>query len=175
MSALLWFTAGGDRGFAKGYRKRTKMHVRHWLLITAVSAVGFGQISCDNRRQGETAQATVSEKLPKLTFAETGIYDFGTLTEGDTVEHTFAFTNTGQFPLIINNITASCGCTTPEWPREPIAPGATSSIKVRFNSRGKMGEQNKTITVFANTDPAMTDLHFKAMVNPKADSTRSQS
>ena len=148
------------------------MHLKHFLLIAAMAAVSAGQISCDNRRQGETAQATASEKLPKITFAEKGIYDFGTLTEGDTVEHVFAFTNTGEFPLIINNVTASCGCTTPDWPHEPVAPGAKSSVRVRFNSRGKQGEQNKTITIIANTDPAMTDLQFKAMVNPKANSTK---
>lgn len=148
------------------------MQVRNFLLVVALAGIGFGQISCDNRQQAETSKTVVSEKMPQLTFAETGIYDFGTLTEGDTVEHTFAFTNTGQFPLIINNITASCGCTTPEWPREPVAPGAKSSIRVRFNSRGKMGQQNKSITVFANTDPSMTDLQFKALVNPGADSTK---
>lgn len=140
------------------------------LFLGSVSLVG-----CDNRQQGQTAQATVAGKLPKISFDEKGIYDFGQLTEGDTVEHVFTFTNTGEFPLIINNITASCGCTTPEWPREPIAPGTKSSIKVRFNSRGKMGQQNKTITVFANTDPAMTDLQFKAMVNPKPDSPTADS
>ena len=143
------------------------MNVRNWLLVTALASISFSQFSCDNRQQGETSKATASAKMPKITFAENGIYDFGTLAEGDTVEHSFAFTNTGEFPLIINNITASCGCTTPEWPREPVAPGEKSSVKVRFNSRGKSGEQNKTITIFANTDPAMTDLHFKALVNPK--------
>ena len=148
------------------------MHFRNWLLVTAVAGISFGQFSCDNRRQGEAAQATVSEKRPKITFAEKGIYDFGTLTEGDTVEHVFAFTNTGEFPLIVNNVTASCGCTTPEWPHEPVAPGAKSSVRVRFNSRGKSGEQNKTITIFANTEPATTDLQFKAMVNPKSDTTK---
>lgn len=148
------------------------MRFTNWLLVVAVAGVSLGQVSCDNRKQGESAQATVAEKLPKIAFAQKGIYDFGTLTEGDTVEHVFEFTNTGEFPLIINNITASCGCTTPEWPREPVAPGAKSSVRVRFNSRGKVGEQNKTITVFANTDPAMTDLQFKALVNPKADSTK---
>ena len=147
------------------------MQVRILLVAATLLSVGFGQFSCDNRQQAETSKAVVSQKMPKITFAEKGIYDFGDLTEGDTVEHTFAFTNTGEFPLIINNITASCGCTTPEWPREPVAPGAKSSIRVRFNSRGKVGQQNKTITVFANTDPSMTDLQFKALVNPKADST----
>lgn len=147
------------------------MRVRNFVVVAALLGIGFGTLSCDNRQQAETSKAEVSEKMPKLTFAEKGIYDFGALTEGDTVEHSFAFTNTGAFPLIINNITASCGCTTPEWPREPVAPGGTASIRVRFNSRGKIGQQNKTITVFANTDPSMTDLQFKAMVNPKADST----
>lgn len=148
------------------------MHLRNWLIVAIVVGISFGQFSCDNRKQGESAQATVSEKLPKITFAEKGIYDFGALTEGDTVEHVFAFTNTGEFPLIINNITASCGCTTPDWPREPVLPGAKSSVRVRFNSRGKSGEQNKTITIFANTEPATTDLQFKAMVNPRTDSTK---
>ena len=148
------------------------MHFRNWLFVTTIAGIGFGQIGCDNRRQGEASNQVASEKMPKITFAETGIYDFGTLTEGDTVEHSFAFTNTGEFPLIINNITASCGCTTPEWPREPVAPGAKSSVRVRFNSRGKNGEQSKTITIFANTEPAMTDLHFKALVNPKTDSDK---
>ncbi|MFD2570901.1 DUF1573 domain-containing protein [Spirosoma soli] len=148
------------------------MRFRNWLLVVAATAMSFAQISCDNRQQGEASKEVASEKMPKITFSEKGIYDFGTLTEGDTVEHVFEFTNTGQFPLIINNITASCGCTTPEWPREPVAPGAKSSVRVRFNSRGKSGEQNKTITIFANTDPAMTDLQFKALVQPKADSPK---
>lgn len=148
------------------------MTIKQCLLIAAVAGISFGQISCDNRQQSEASKETASEKMPKITFAETGIYDFGTLTEGDTVEHVFGFTNTGEFPLIINNITASCGCTTPEWPREPVAPGAKSSVQVRFNSRGKMGEQNKTITIFANTDPATTDLQFKALVLPKPDSVK---
>lgn len=148
------------------------MRVRNFLLIVVLASIGFGNLSCDNRQQAETSKAVVLEKMPSITFAEKGIYDFGTLTEGDTVEHTFGFTNTGEFPLIINNITVSCGCTTPEWPREPVAPGAKSSIRVRFNSRGKVGQQNKTITVFANTDPSMTDLQFKALVNAKVDSSK---
>jgi hypothetical protein len=148
------------------------MHIKKWLLIAAVAGISFGQISCDNRKQGETSKETASEKMPKITFDQKGIFDFGQLTEGDTVEHVFTFTNTGEFPLIINNVTASCGCTTPDWPHDPVAPGAKSSVRVRFNSRGKSGEQAKTITIFANTEPAMTDLQFKAMVNPKTDSKK---
>jgi len=135
----------------------------------------LGQIACDNRKQAEASKEATVGKMPKIDLKEKQVYDFGTITEGDTVEHNFAFTNTGEFPLIINNITASCGCTTPEWPRDPIAPGQQSSIKVRFNSKGKMGMQNKTITIFANTEPAMSDVQFRVLVSPKAsaDSTKS--
>ena len=148
------------------------MSLKNCLFIAAVASISLGQISCDNRQQKEASKETAAAKMPKITFAETDVYDFGNMVEGDTVEHAFAFTNTGEFPLIINNITASCGCTTPEWPREPVMPGQQSTVKVRFNSRGKMGQQNKTITIFANTEPSMTDLHFKALVDPKPDSAK---
>lgn len=151
--------------------------MRQPIVFLLLVGLCYGLIGCDNRRQGEAAQSVAADKMPKITFKEKGIHDFGTITEGDTIEHLFKFTNTGAYPLIINNITASCGCTTPEWPRDPIEPGEESSIKVRFNSRNKEGEQNKTVTVFANTDPAMTDLQFRVYVEPKKtakkDSTQS--
>ena len=146
--------------------------MKQFFVVALAAGLFVGVAGCDNRRQAETSKAVASEKMPKIEFAEAGVHDFGTITEGDTVEHDFKFTNTGQYPLIINNITASCGCTTPEWPREPIAPGSASSIKVRFNSRGKSGEQNKTVTIFANTEPATTDLQFKVLVQPKGDPTK---
>lgn len=151
------------------------MNAKQWLFVIALVSTGLGLVSCDNRRQNQAAQTTASANMPRIAFAEKGIYDFGELTEGDTVEHVFRFTNAGGFPLIINNVTASCGCTTPEWPREPIAPGASSFIRVRFNSQGKMGEQNKTVTIYANTDPAMTDFQFRALVAPKRDSANTNS
>ncbi|GAA4398190.1 hypothetical protein GCM10023187_08590 [Nibrella viscosa] len=149
---------------------------KKWLCLLAIVSVSISQYSCDNRQQQtDHSEETTSGNVPKITFAEKGVYNFGTITEGDTVEHSFTFVNNGSIPLIINNITASCGCTTPEWPREPIAPGAKSFIRVRFNSRGKQGEQHKTVSIFANTDPAITDLQFRVMVKPKytvADSTQ---
>ncbi len=147
--------------------------MKNWIIGLVAACLGLSQLSCDNRKEGEKAATAVTEALPKIAFKESGVYDFGTLTEGDTVEHTFAFTNTGSMPLIINNITASCGCTTPEWPHEPVAPGETSAIRVRFNSKNKRGEQHKTVTIYANTEPVTTELEFKALVGrpAKADST----
>ncbi|HRJ29170.1 MAG TPA: DUF1573 domain-containing protein [Cyclobacteriaceae bacterium] len=86
---------------------------------------------------------------PVLTF-EKSSHDFGDIYQGDNVEHVFKFTNTGNEPLIISNIQVTCGCTAPSWPKNPIPPGGKGEIKIGFNSAGKMGRQNKTVTVVSN-------------------------
>lgn len=86
---------------------------------------------------------------PVITLEKT-THDFGNITQGDVVEHVFKFTNTGNQPLIITNIQISCGCTTPEWPRDPIMPGAKGEIKVGFNSNGKLNKQDKTLPIISN-------------------------
>lgn len=80
-------------------------------------------------------------------------HDFGQINQGDKPTTTFEFTNTGDAPLIISNAKGSCGCTVPEWPKEPIAPGEKGSIQVEFDSNGKSGVQTKTVTLTANTVP----------------------
>lgn len=87
-------------------------------------------------------------------------YDFGKIKQGEKVSHSFTFTNTGKSPLIITNATASCGCTTPIWPKKPIMPGDTGSIAVTFNSAGKSGLQDKLITVTANSQPPQSIVHL---------------
>jgi hypothetical protein len=104
--------------------------------------------------------------LPVLDFQKTE-HDFGTIQEGKIVEYTYAFKNTGEAPLIIQNAQPSCGCTVPDWSKEPIPVGGTGFIKASFDSNGKPNVQNKTITVTANTWPKQTTLRFKAMVTPK--------
>ena len=91
-------------------------------------------------------------------------HDFGTIQEGEKVEHVFKFTNTSTNPLTIQNARGSCGCTVPEWPKEPIAPGASSEIRVKFDSKGKKGQNNKNVTITANTIPANTVLTIAADV-----------
>ncbi len=86
---------------------------------------------------------------PKIAFTEKS-FDFGEIMQGDRVEHIFEFENKGTEPLILSDIRTTCGCTVSEWPREPIAPGKKSNIKVRFNSTGKKGLQNKIVTVMSN-------------------------
>ena len=96
-------------------------------------------------------------------------YDFGEVMEGEKVVHNYEIKNTGDEPLIISNAKGSCGCTVPDWPREPIAPGETATIKVQFDTKGKgkVGGnlQSKRVTVTANTDPVNTYLTIKGKVN----------
>ena len=100
-----------------------------------------------------TADEAISpETAAKIEFEEE-VFDFGDIMEGDVIEHVFKFKNVGKNPLIISHAQGSCGCTVPEWPHEPIAPGGASEIKVKFNSKGKQGEQDKTVTISANTIP----------------------
>jgi hypothetical protein len=117
----------------------------------------------------ETPAADVKPEgpLPALEF-ETVDHDFGTIKEGDVVEYTYKFKNTGEAPLIIQGAQGSCGCTVPEWSKDPIPAGGTGFVKAKFDSQGKPNTQNKTVTVTANTWPKQTVLRFKAMVLPKA-------
>jgi hypothetical protein len=85
-----------------------------------------------------------------ITF-EKKTHDFGDIFQGDKVEETFKFTNTGSEPLIITNVQVTCGCTTPKgWPRDPIMPGGKGELTVAFNSAGKSGRQNKVVTIVSN-------------------------
>lgn len=108
--------------------------------------------------------------LPVAAFAKLE-HDFGTITEGQTVEYTYAVKNTGNAPMIIQDAKPSCGCTVPDWTKTPIPPGGSGFVKAKFDSNGKPGMQNKMITVTANTYPKQTVLRFKAMVTPKSEST----
>lgn len=102
--------------------------------------------------QAQSSAATAAkEKVsgPAITFTESK-YDFGKIKSGDVVKHVFKFKNTGTAPLVISNIGVSCGCTTPNWSKDPIAPGKSGTITAEFNSTGKMGMQSKVLTVESN-------------------------
>lgn len=100
---------------------------------------------------------------------EKSSHDFGDLVQGDKVEHTFKFKNTGNEPLIITNVQVTCGCTTPRgWARDPIAPGLAGEITVAFNSLGKYGKQEKVVTIVSNAvNPQGAQILFSANVLEK--------
>jgi hypothetical protein len=106
--------------------------------------------------------------LTKVEWLDGMDRDFGKMKEGENLEVSFRFKNVGDKPLVISNVSASCGCTVPETPKEPYAPGQTGVIKASFNSSGKPGINSKQVNVFANTDPGMTTLVFRVDVKAKS-------
>lgn len=106
-----------------------------------------------------------SKNTTKVTF-ETMDHNFGDVMEGLSVEKTYNFTNTGKNPLLIDRCDVTCGCTVPSYPKEPIAPGEKGAIKVIFNSSGKSGMNNKSVTVYANVEGGNVVLKFTANVIP---------
>lgn len=126
--------------------------------------------ACTNNTKTASTESTIPSADPQTTTSikfEKDVYEFGKIKQGDNVSYAFMFKNTGNLPLIISNATATCGCTVPNWPKEPIKPGAIGKIDVVFNSTGKKGLQDKIITVTANTNPAENKVHLIGEVLPK--------
>ncbi|WP_027001138.1 DUF1573 domain-containing protein [Hugenholtzia roseola] len=111
---------------------------------------------------GETAA------MAKIQF-DNPVYNFGTVSEGTEVEHTFEFTNTGDSPLIISDVKPSCGCTTPDYTKEPIAPNQKGKIVLKFDSKGKAGNNDKATTVFANVPEGTVQIRMVGMVEKMPD------
>lgn len=99
-----------------------------------------------------TISTAIVENPTEITF-DKDVHDFGEIIQGEKANTAFKFTNTGKNALLITDAYGSCGCTVPEWPKEPIAPGQSGEIKVQFNSANRSGMFNKTVTVVANTQP----------------------
>lgn len=164
------------------------------MAVMAAALVGCGRSRADEKRIADlesrlaamesknaasttptstpgVAAATPAEEKPEgpLPVAEfdTTDHDFGTINEGEKVKFRYLLKNTGQAPLIIQSAQPSCGCTVPNWTKEPIPVGGTGYVEAEFDSKGKTGMQNKTITVTSNTWPKVTQLHFKGMVTGK--------
>ncbi len=143
------------------------------LAITAVCAIAFvsckkenaaDKISAENVEAAAVRDASAN-KFPVMTFDKTE-HDFGTIEQGDVVDTKFSFKNTGDKPLVIVNIKGSCGCTVPnDWPRNAILPGESGSFGVKFNSRGKKGQNNKSITVTCNSEKGREVVRIKVLVN----------
>ncbi|MEQ9307329.1 MAG: DUF1573 domain-containing protein [Marinoscillum sp.] len=112
------------------------------LASLFILCVGFGVVA-----QGSDTEET--QNGPQITFSES-THAFGDIQQGDRVTHTFSYENTGNEALIISDVRTTCGCTATNWSREPLAPGESADITVNFNSRGKMGMQNKVVTIMSN-------------------------
>lgn len=142
------------------------------LTLSVFSILAF--VSCKENASSKVNSDNVAEaaqrdeagkQVPVMSF-EKEEHDFGTIEQGTPQETIFKFTNTGNAPLIITNATSSCGCTVPDPPKDPIAPGETGELVVKFNGSGQ-NQVTKNITVNANTEKGSEILRIKAFVNPK--------
>lgn len=144
--------------------------IKKTVALLAVASLAF--VSCkenaalkiddETARNAEVAHLE-SGKIPVIKLEETE-YDFGEIKQGDKVEHTFKFTNTGNADLIVSDAKASCGCTVPDWTKDPIAPGKQGEVHVVFNSAGKSGNVTKTVTLTLNTEKGNEAVSFKANI-----------
>lgn len=122
---------------------------------------GIGSSPTGMTTKQEESREDEAAKMPKTTieFAETK-HDFGTIKEGEKPRHTYKFKNTGANPLLISKVTVGCGCTTPFFSKEPIAPGGEGEIVIEFNSKGKEGHQEKSAIVHSNGQVAAMSIGF---------------
>ncbi|GAB3538934.1 hypothetical protein GCM10027443_34800 [Pontibacter brevis] len=138
------------------------------LLSFAFAAlVAGGTMAQEQPKAKATAPQEQAKNGPALTFEETE-HNFGDITQGDVVEHTFKFTNTGTQPLVIERVDVTCGCTTPNWTKEPVMPGKTGFVTAKFNSAGKMGQQKKAITVHSNAAEGAKYVYIVTNIKDKS-------
>jgi hypothetical protein len=134
------------------------------IIITSCGNNDKNKLSTDIVNNPITANGNSdTASLPKMQFNELE-HDFGKIIQGEKVSYSFKFTNTGKSDLVITGASGSCGCTVPSYEKSPLAPGKTGQIDVLFNSEGRKGIQNKTITVLANTQPNAVTLKIKVEI-----------
>lgn len=137
------------------------------MAAIAVASVGV-TLAQDAKVQVATKSAETKTTSGAEIKFEKDEFNFGTIKQGDKVEYAFEFVNSGKDPLIITEANGSCGCTVPEWPKEPLKKGEKGVIKVTFNSAGKMGLQDKTITITSNAANSPKILHVKGNIEQPA-------
>jgi len=147
------------------------------LLLSALAAcqseptkkVPEGQLSAsviNDPRSATGLDVQAAGEAAKMHFADTS-HNFGWMNEGEVVTHDFSFTNTGKSPLIIAGASTTCGCTVPDYTKEPIAPGKSGNLKVTFSSAGKWGHILKSIVVSSNAFPATQVITIIADIKSK--------
>lgn len=117
----------------------------------------------NNPRTADGNNAAAMAEMATMDFNDT-LHDFGNIKEGEKVMYEFEFTNNGKTPLIIASAVGTCGCTVPSYPKDPVPPGKTGTMKVYFDSKGKSGHQEKAVTITTNSVRGQQMLYIKAEV-----------
>jgi len=152
------------------------MRMKRILFLGFCTIIGMCLLSCHHKSGNEEKISTDviqnpnsatgnqgAENMPIFQFNEEE-HDFGKVIQGEKVSYSFAFKNIGKSDLLISSVSTSCGCTVPQYPKGIIHAGETKEISVSFDSEGKKGFQNKTISIVANTQPSTKILRIKANV-----------
>lgn len=137
-------------------------------FVTLLMAIGFVAFTQAQDAKTVTVDANSGSNI-KFDKVE---HNFGKIKEGTQATVTFTFTNTGTEPLVLNSVRASCGCTTPKWTKEPVAPGATGEVTAIYNSKGRPGNFTKTITVKYNGEGGTEFLTIRGFVETKPAETK---
>jgi hypothetical protein len=144
---------------------------RIFLMATVAIALASCQQNAGKKADAVADTTTAVNPVATVPVADAAVmsfekdsYNFGNITQGEKVYYSYKFKNTGKSPLIVLNATATCGCTVPEVPKEPVKPGDEGVIKVVFDSNGKQGMQDKVITVTSNANPTIAQLHLTGEV-----------
>ena len=139
-------------------RKMKKILFGLTLMFSITAISGFSQVAATTPAAAQpTSKADISFTSP--------VHDFGSIPQNVPASYSFSFKNTGTEPLVLSAVQPSCGCTTPEWPKEPIKPGATATIKATYNAANP-GAFTKTITVTSNAANPQTIITIKGDVKP---------
>ncbi len=136
------------------------------ILLMTTMCISFAALTASAQ---EKAAPKKKSKAPVIQFDKT-THDYGNIMQGDNGECEFKFKNTGKEPLILTNVYSSCGCTVPVWPTEPIMPGKTAVIKVKYNTT-RLGTINKKVTVVSNAENGTIELFIKGNVSAKPEET----
>jgi len=140
-----------------------KSNVMKKVLVSLLVVISTVTMSCSQTPSADTQKSVFG---PGLEFNELE-HDYGVIEQGSDGTYNFEFTNSGTEPLVLSNVRSSCGCTIPQWPKEPINAGESASILVKYNT-SRPGPFNKSITVYSNASDQPIILHIKGKVEPKA-------
>jgi len=133
------------------------------ILLSSSCKQESKEISTNDVMNTQSADGKSNSSVPDIKFEEE-THDFGRITQGEKVSYSFKFKNTGGTNLIISSASGSCGCTVPEYPKKPIAPGEEASVNVVFASEGKSGQVEKSVTLVTNCEPSTRIIYIKANI-----------
>jgi len=137
------------------------------LIFSACDEKKDSRVTADIVTNSQSADGKNNLPVSMIRFEE-DTFRFGEVLEGEKVTHAFRFKNIGNNDLIISNASGSCGCTVPEWPKEPVKPGQVGIINVVFDSDRRAGKAEKSVTVYANTEPSKHMLYLSGFVKAKS-------